>query len=99
MNVADSQEMSRHLLSRGFSPTEKAEEADCILVNTWTVRQHAEDKALSYLGRLADWKAADRKRCLVVAGCAAERVGKRILSRFPHVNLVVGAKSIARFDE
>ena len=76
MNVADSQEMGRHLEARGFSPTPRAGEADCILVNTCTVRQHAEDKAVSYLGRLADWKDADRRRVLVVAGCAAERLGE-----------------------
>lgn len=99
MNAADSQEMGRHLLARGFSPTDRAAEADCILVNTCTVRQHAEDKALSYLGRLADWRKADKRRLLVVAGCAAERLGEKLKSRFPQVDLVVGAKSIDRFQD
>jgi tRNA-2-methylthio-N6-dimethylallyladenosine synthase len=99
MNVADSQEMGRHLVARGFSPTTDVQEADCVLVNTCTVREHAEHKALSYLGRLADWHEADRRRIVVVAGCAAERLGEKISRRFPHVSLVVGAKSIDRFEE
>jgi tRNA-2-methylthio-N6-dimethylallyladenosine synthase len=98
MNTADSQEMSRYLLARGFLPAQSAKDADCLLVNTCTVRQHAEDRALSYLGRLVDWQAEDRRRFLVVTGCAAERLGEKIRSRFPHVALVVGAKSINQFD-
>jgi tRNA-2-methylthio-N6-dimethylallyladenosine synthase len=99
MNAADSQEMSRRLMARGFLPTERSAEADCILVNTCTVREHAEHRALSYLGRLADWKNADARRVLVLTGCAAERMGEQVRRRFPQVSLVVGAKSIDRFDE
>ncbi len=99
MNTSDSQEMARSLMARGFVPSDNARDADCILVNTCTVRQHAEDKAVSFLGRLAEWKEADPRRVLVVAGCAAERLGEKNLKRrFPHVDLVVGAKSIDRFD-
>ncbi len=99
MNVADSQEMGRRLRGRGFSPTAVAAEADVILVNTCTVRQHAEHKALSYLGRLAGWKTSSVKRCLILAGCAAERIKDTVQRRFPQVSVVVGAKSIAQFDE
>jgi tRNA-2-methylthio-N6-dimethylallyladenosine synthase len=99
MNTADSREMSRRLLARGYEPSATPDEADCILLNTCTVRDHAEHKALSYLGRLAPWKNQDRRRLLVVAGCAAERWGEKLKSRFPHVDVVVGAKSIAKFDD
>lgn len=98
MNVADGLEMGRRLKARGFSATTDPAEADVFLVNTCTVRQHAEDKALSRLGRLADWRSGGR-RLLVMAGCAAERLGPRLTRRFPQVDLVIGAKSIARFDE
>jgi tRNA-2-methylthio-N6-dimethylallyladenosine synthase len=94
MNVADSREMSRHLIARGFQPTADKDEADCVLVNTCTVRDHAEHKALSYLGRLVE----ERRRLLVVAGCAAERLGQGLRRRFPEISLVVGAKSIGEFD-
>ncbi|MGQ0643989.1 MAG: tRNA (N6-isopentenyl adenosine(37)-C2)-methylthiotransferase MiaB [Elusimicrobiota bacterium] len=99
MNTADSEEMGRHLAGRGLSPAASAEEADWILVNTCTVRDHAEHKALSYLGRLKEWKAGRPGRRLVVAGCAAERLKATLRSRFPHVDLVVGAVSIAEFPK
>lgn len=94
MSVADGGELAAPILSRGFRPAASPEDADAIVVNTCTVRQHAEDKALSLLGRLRTWKEADPERVLIVAGCAAERLGGRLAERFPHVDLVVGAKSI-----
>jgi len=99
MNEADGREMGRALLARGLIPADKPEEADCILVNTCAVRQHAEDKAASALGRLAAWRAADPSRILILAGCAAERWGQAVKRRFPYVDLVVGAKSLPNFDE
>jgi tRNA-2-methylthio-N6-dimethylallyladenosine synthase len=97
MNLADSEEMARPLKEKGFTPTSELDEADCVLVNTCTVRDHAEHRAVSLLGRLEEWKNDDR--LLIVAGCAAERMGRDIQRRFPHVDLVVGAKSIEQFPE
>src|SRR5256884_2588207 len=97
MNVADSNEMSRHLKARGLSETQNADEASVILVNTCTVRQHAEDRAFSEIGRLKKWKARMPGRKLVITGCAAERTKEYLENRFPYVDLVVGAKSIEEF--
>lgn len=94
MSVADGGELAQPLLARGFRSVSSVEEADAVVINTCTVRQHAEDKALSLIGRLKPWKEADPARVLIVAGCAAERIGERLEQRFPHVDLVVGAKSI-----
>lgn len=94
MSVADGGEMAAPLLARGFRPVALPEDADAIVLNTCTVRQHAEDKALSLIGRLRPWKDADPDRVLIVAGCAAERLGGWIRTRFPHVDLVVGAKAV-----
>ena len=58
MNVADSNEMSRHLTARGLVETQDPDDASVILVNTCTVRQHAEDRAFSEIGRLRRWKAS-----------------------------------------
>lgn len=99
MNVADSEEMSRPLLDRGFQTTSELEEADAILINTCTVRQHAEDRALSQIGRLKTWKAERPDRILIIAGCAAERLKADLYRRFPYVDLVAGAKSIEQFPE
>jgi tRNA-2-methylthio-N6-dimethylallyladenosine synthase len=98
MNVADSDEMSRHLDARGLRPTEDPEEASIYLINTCTVRQHAEDRAFSEVGRLRKWKAGDARRRVVITGCAAERTKEFLEDRFPHVDLVVGAKSIGEFE-
>ena len=99
MNVADSDEMSRHLEERGLVATDDAADASIYLVNTCTVRQHAEDKALSEIGRLRSWKAESPDRKVVVTGCAAERVKEFLEHRFPHIDLIVGAKSIESFPD
>jgi tRNA-2-methylthio-N6-dimethylallyladenosine synthase len=97
MNVADSNEMGRHLQAKGIVQTENSDDAMVLVVNTCTVRQHAEDRAFSEIGRLKKWKAQKPGRKIVVTGCAAERTKEYLEDRFPHVDLVVGAKSIEDF--
>lgn len=97
MSVADGLEMSRPFLERGAERASSVDEADCVLLTTCTVRDHAEHRAISLIGRLRSWREEDPRRILVVAGCAAERIGGEIRKRFPHVDLVVGAKSLQRF--
>jgi tRNA-2-methylthio-N6-dimethylallyladenosine synthase len=99
MNVADSNEMGRHLKDRGLALTENPDEASIMLVNTCTVRHHAEERAFSEIGRLKKWKAQIPGRKIVLTGCAAERTKEHIENRFPYIDLVVGAKSIAEFPE
>lgn len=99
MSVADAEEMARPWLARGFTPTGVMDEADALILSTCTVRQHAEDKAVSEIGRLLPWKQADPNRFLIVAGCAAERIGPWIRKRFPHVDLVVGAKTMPQYPQ
>ncbi len=97
MNAADSEEMAEAFLQRGVTLTEKKFRSDVIILNTCTVRDHAEQKALSYVGRLKDWKRENPERVLIVAGCAAERTKTTLKKRFPHIDLVVGAKAIEDF--
>lgn len=97
MNVADSDEMSRHLEAKGYVSTADPDDASIYVMNTCTVRQHAEDRALSEIGRLRKWKIRGADRKVVIAGCAAERTKEWLENRFPHVDLVVGAKSIDDF--
>src|ERR1043166_1836205 len=99
MNVADSSEMGRHLKAKGLVETQDPDEASVFLVNTCTVRQHAEDRAFSEIGRLKRWKAKGPGRKVVVTGCAAERTKEYLEDRFPFVDLVVGAKSIEDFQQ
>ena len=97
MNVADSDEMGRQLAERGCEPTADRDEASIYLMNTCTVRQHAEDRAFSEIGRLRGWKAQKPNRKVVITGCAAERTKNFLETRFPHIDLVVGARSIEEF--
>ena len=97
MNVADSDEMGRHLAERGCEPTPDPDEASIYVMNTCTVRQHAEDRAFSEIGRLRRWKAEKPNRKVVITGCAAERTKEFLETRFPHIDLVVGARSIEEF--
>src|SRR3982751_5681878 len=99
MNVADSEEMSRPLESRGFSPTSDPDQADIILMNTCTVRDQAEHRAQSNLGRLRGWKDEDPRRVLIVAGCAASRWGDSIRKRYPYIDLVAPATQIEKFPD
>lgn len=94
MSAADGAELARPLASRGLGYAPTPEEADAVVISTCTVRQHAEDRALSLIGSLQPWKDADPRRVLIVAGCAAERLKGWLEKRFPYVDLVVGAKSI-----
>ena len=97
MNLADSEEMSAHLIQRGYTPTEKLDEADLVLINTCTVRDHAEHRALSFLGRLRQWKRDKSGRRIIFAGCAAQRLGNKLKKIFPFLDLVSGAREIDQF--
>lgn len=97
MNEADSEEMMLTLAAKGCTQTQKLEDADIVLVNTCTIREHAEHKAISYLGRLAKWKAKKEGRKIIFTGCAAQRLGQKIKKKFPHTDIVNGAKNIDNF--
>lgn len=99
MNLADSEEMAAHLQLRGYTKTENLDDADLVLVNTCTVRDHAEHRALSFLGRLRQWKREKCGRKIIFAGCAAQRLGNKLKKTFPQLDLVSGAKEIDRFAE
>ncbi|MGH7163487.1 MAG: tRNA (N6-isopentenyl adenosine(37)-C2)-methylthiotransferase MiaB [Planctomycetota bacterium] len=93
MNVLDGELMASALRRAGYEPTEDPADADVILVNTCAVREHAEEKVFSHLGRLARHKRARPHVLLGVTGCMAERLGKEIARRAPYVDLVAGARS------
>ncbi|WP_428898500.1 tRNA-2-methylthio-N6-dimethylallyladenosine synthase [Parelusimicrobium proximum] len=99
MNTADSLEMLSALNARGITEVFDMEEADIVLVNTCTVREHAEHRAVSFLGRLAKWKKNKKGRVIIFAGCAAERLGEELKKDFPHLDIVAGAKSIDKFAD
>jgi len=88
-----------HLSARGCIAAGDLDGADIALINTCTIRDHAEHRALSYLGRLAKWKAAKPGRIIIFAGCAAQRLGKSLRRRFPQADIIAGAKNIEGFGD
>jgi len=93
MNLADSGVLGAILDSRGYNRAEKEEDADIIILNTCSVREKAETRVLGRLAELSHLKeTADKK--IVVVGCMAQRMGDRLLSRAPCVDLVLGTDRI-----
>jgi len=99
MNLADSEEMFAHLAARGMTHTDNLDEADVVLINTCTVRDHAEHRAVSFLGRLNAWKREKPGRRVIFAGCAAQRMGDALKKQFPFLDVLSGAKEIERFGD
>jgi len=90
MNVLDSELVLGQLRARGYEPIDDMAAADVVLLNTCSVRDHAEQKALSRLGSLRKPKQARRDMVIGVIGCMAERDPDGIFSKMPHVDLVCG---------
>jgi tRNA-2-methylthio-N6-dimethylallyladenosine synthase len=96
MNVLDSELVLSQLRARGYQTTDDRENADVILYNTCSVREHAEQKVWSRLGELRARKAADPGLIIGVIGCMAERDGAGIFRKFPHVDLLCGPGELDR---
>jgi tRNA-2-methylthio-N6-dimethylallyladenosine synthase len=99
MNVYDSERMAEALGASGYVPTDKAEDADMVLLNTCHIREKASEKLYSDLGRLRTLKAEKPGLKVGVAGCVAQAEGAEILRRAPVVDLVVGPQSYHRLPE
>lgn len=99
MNKLDAELSLGLLLEEGYQIVDKADEADVILFNTCSVRQHAEDKVYSHLGALKTLKKKHPEVIVGVLGCMAQKDGKAIFKRMPHVDLVCGTRMFARLPE
>lgn len=96
MNVYDSDRIAQALAPGGYRQTEVLEEADLVIVNTCAIRAKAEQKAFSFIGRLARMKRQNPDLLIGVGGCVAQQEGDAILARMPHVDLVFGTHAIPR---
>jgi tRNA-2-methylthio-N6-dimethylallyladenosine synthase len=99
MNKADSERMAGVLESMGFEWTEAPETADLVLYNTCTIRDNAEQKVYSYLGRQAQRKQTQPDLTLIVAGCVAQQEGEALLRRVPELDLVMGPQHANRLQD
>lgn len=96
MNEHDAERMAGLVAPMGYVLTADPENADLILLNTCSIRDKAEQKVYSDLGRLVALKAARPDLLIGVAGCVAQQEGRAILQRSPAVDLVFGSKGIER---
>ena len=99
MNVYDSERMAEAMGGAGYVTTDRAEDADMILLNTCHIREKAAEKVYSELGRMKALKADKPNLKLGVAGCVAQAEGAEIMRRQPAVDLVVGPQSYHRLPE
>lgn len=99
MNKADSERMAGILEEMGFEWSEDPNDANLILYNTCTIRDNAEQKVYSYLGRQAKRKQEQPDLTLVVAGCVAQQEGETLLRRVPELDLVMGPQHANRLGD
>ncbi len=115
MNEYDSEVIASAVESLGGIPVEREEDADIILFNTCCVRKKADSKVYGRLGRYKELKRENPDLIIAVTGCLAQKDGKEMIRRFPHIDIVLGthnlqelvpllleageSRSIARVDE
>ncbi|MBP6896430.1 tRNA-2-methylthio-N6-dimethylallyladenosine synthase [Pseudacidovorax sp. 1753] len=98
MNEYDSDKMADVLAAAdGYEPTQNVDEADLILFNTCSVREKAQEKVFSDLGRVQHLKAKGVK--IGVGGCVASQEGEAIIARAPYVDVVFGPQTLHRLPE
>jgi tRNA-2-methylthio-N6-dimethylallyladenosine synthase len=96
MNVYDSERIARVLAPLNYETTTAIESADLIIVNTCAIRQKAEQKVFSFLGRLARLKQKKPQLIIGVGGCVAQQEGRKIRERVPFIDVVFGTHAIGR---
>ena len=99
MNVLDSELVVGGLRKLGYVITHETRDADVILFNTCSVRQHAEDKIYSALGRLSGHKRAHPEKIVGVLGCMAQKDQDLIRRRAPHVDIICGPGQLSQLPE
>ncbi len=98
MNDLDSQRLTGQLRLRGWSPVDRVDEADLVLLNTCSIRDKSEQKVYDFLGRVRELKESRGTR-IGVAGCVAQQEGEAIIRRAPYVDFVMGPGTVGLLDE
>ncbi len=96
MNVLDSELVIGALKQQGYALTDQPDHADVLLFNTCSVRERAEEKTYSAVGRVVQFKRDNPDRILGVIGCMAQKDGESVRDRVPEVDLVVGTGQLAK---
>ena len=99
MNAVDSARMLSLLAAAEYRSAASLEEADLVLLNTCSIREKADQKIFSELGKLRRWKQRRTGRIVGVGGCLAQQAGESLRERAPCVDIVFGTHNIARLPE
>ena len=99
MNVHDSRRIEEVLERAGGCAVQNEQDADVLVMNTCSIREKAVHKVMSLVGRWKQHKSARPDVVLVVAGCVAQQEGEQLLSRAPHLDLVIGPDNIPELPE
>lgn len=99
MNVHDSEKIAGIFLEKDYRVAASIDEADVIVLNTCSIREKAEQKFYSELGRLKLAKKHNPNLKIAIAGCIAQQEGKKLFNRFPYVDFVFGPNNINRLQE
>ena len=99
MNERDSEIMGQILTRADYRPTNDVKQADLVLINTCSIRDKAEQKVYSLLGRLKKLKERKPSLIITVAGCVAQQEGKKLPKRMPQVDIVLGTQNIYHLPE
>ncbi len=94
MNIHDSEKMSGVLKAEGYTEAGDPSDADVIIFNTCSIRQKAEQKFFSQLGKIKTLKKRNPELKIAVAGCIAQQEGDRIIQKAPYVDYVLGPQNI-----
>ena len=98
MNKADSERMAGTLEKMGYSKALDELKADLVLYNTCTIRDSAQQKVYSFLGRQIKRKHNLPKLKLIVAGCLAQQEGESLLRRVPELDLIMGPQHVNNLE-
>jgi len=99
MNVRDSEEVTGLLLQKGYALVESENQADVILFNTCSIREHAEDRVWSNVGALREVKKQRPELIIGVMGCMAKAQNEKIFKRMPHVDFISGPAQLYEVPE
>ena len=99
MNVADSELIEKILIDHGYHKSNEPRNADAIFINTCAIREHAEQKVHSILGRLAKIKKEKPSVLLGVVGCMAQSLKHDLLEKRPYVDIILGPDSYRRLPQ
>ncbi len=99
MNIYDSEKILSILRASGYEKTDSFDSADLVVCNTCSVREKAQEKAFSFLGRIAERKKIKPHLISIMAGCVAQQEGSAVFKRIPYLNIVLGTQGLDRLSQ